>query len=135
MLSLIQFYIISSHQDVATSLFCTFFGVFVNTFISGGTTSHELKPVASPLFLLHTPTVTWTSLAPQPVPAPLRCSNLPSSQPSAAPSPRMRPALSIWPGQGLLVFGGGPWQCLESTDSATEHDADAYLLRIDTASA
>jgi hypothetical protein len=86
----------------------------------GGTTSHELKPVAAPLYFLHLPSAAWSSLAPHsPLHAPL-------------PAARMRPALCAWPGQGLLVFGGGPWQCLEATDSAAAHDADAFLLRIDS---
>jgi hypothetical protein len=44
----------------------------------------------------------------------------------------MRPAISRFGRNGdFVVFGGGPWQCLEATHTADDHDGDLYRLRID----
>jgi hypothetical protein len=74
------------------------------------------------------------------------------------PSPRMRCSLTLrpppfrpdggWGGDGgssqrihtnpsvdtgfpeLLVFGGGPWQCVEATHSAIEHEGDLFRAAV-----
>lgn len=88
--------------------------------VAGGTNAHKLL---ADMHLLHTGTRCWSTPALH----------------GAAPSPRMRPCLVAGhtdDSQGefgdLLVFGGGPWQCLAVTHSASEHEGDVVRVEIGT---
>lgn len=82
--------------------------------VSGGCTTNRKLP--ADLLLLHTPTLVWSS----------------PTLHGVAPSPRMRPSLARVPlrANELLLFGGGPWQCLELTHNSEEHDGDVFHVKV-----
>jgi len=194
--------------------------------VSGGTTARALLPVASPLFLLHTPTRTWSianTAATTPPLTPMfvrpatgsrrgsaeddvlrtghlfdtnapfllgnggsgsdggggggdnrsgnslsslavensedhsKAASVSTASLSSEPSARMRPCMTLRPTSfsplftaattpnqylggkptsnlrcfpNLLIFGGGPWQCLEATHTASNQDGDAFSVTL-----
>uniref|UniRef100_A0A7S2DU64 Uncharacterized protein n=1 Tax=Octactis speculum TaxID=3111310 RepID=A0A7S2DU64_9STRA len=80
--------------------------------VHGGTNNQRLLGDVS---VLHTGTCVWSR---------------PSCE-GTQPSPRMRTSMVYFEGGAeLIVFGGGPWQCIEVTSQASELDGDMYRVGI-----